>query len=155
MGMRNSAQSFQRMVQSVIGDLDGVFCYLDDLLIYSKSHEEHMNILKSLFKKLDEANLTLALSKCQFGVQSLEYLGYVVDSSGITPIKKKVLALQNFPPPSKQKDLLAFLGALNYYRSSLPRLGPEDSVDKTMPERSPAEVHRLLHHRVWISSLRK
>ena len=52
----------------------------------------------------------------------------------------KVEALQNFPPPSKQKDLLAFLGALNYYRASLPRLKPEDSVDKKMPERSPAAV---------------
>ena len=55
-------------------------------------------------------------------------------------MKKKVLALENFPPPAKQKDLMAFLGALNYYRASLPRLKPHESVDKSMPERSPAEV---------------
>ena len=140
MGMRNSAQSFQRMVQDVVGDMDSVFCYLDDLLIFSQSPEHHLQVLEELFSKLEKAGLTLALSKCQFGVDSLEYLGYQVDSRGLTPIKKKVEALQNFPPPSKQKDLLAFLGALNYYRASLPRLKPEDSVDKKMPERSPAAV---------------
>ena len=140
MGMRNSAQSFQRMVQDVIGDMTNVFCYLDDLLIYSKSVKHHLEILEELFKKLENAGLTLALSKCEFGVDSLEYLGYKVDSSGLTPIKKKVEALQKFPPPTKQKELLAFLGALNYYRASLPRLKPEDSVDESMPERSPAEV---------------
>ena len=82
----------------------------------------------------------MALSKCEFGKDSLEYLGYVVNSQGIAPVRKKVVALQNFPPPQKQKDLLAFLGALNYYRASLPRLKPEDSVDKSMPERSAAAV---------------
>ena len=140
MGMKNSAQSFQRMVQDVIGDMPNVFCYLDDLLIFSKSTKHHLEILKELFSKLENAGLTLALSKCQFGVSSLEYLGYKVDSSGLIPMKKKVDALQKFPPPSKQKELLAFLGALNYYRASLPRLKPEDSVDKSMPERSPASV---------------
>ena len=138
--MRNSAQSFQRMVQAVVGDMEGVFCYLDDLLIYSKTKEGHMKILEELFAKLEAANLTLALSKCEFGRNSLEYLGYKVDSKGIVPIKKKVDALKNFPPPTKQKELLAFLGALNYYRSSLPRLKPHESVDKSMPERSPAAV---------------
>ena len=55
-------------------------------------------------------------------------------------MKKKVEALQKFPPPTKQKELLVFLGTLNYYRASLPQLRPEDSVDKTMPEKSPAAV---------------
>ena len=140
MGMRNSAQSFQRMVQAVIGDMEGIFCYLDDLLIYSKTEDKHKEILEELFKKLEAANLTLALSKCEFGKSSLEYLGYQVSSEGLVPVRKKIEALQQFPPPAKQKDLLAFLGALNYYRASLPRLKPEDSVDKTMPERSPAAV---------------
>ena len=140
MGMRNSAQSFQRMVQDVIGSMDNVFCYLDDLLIYTKSVKHHMQVLEELFSKLEAAGLTLALSKCQFGADSLEYLGYKVSPDGLSPLKKKVEALRNFPPPTKQKELLAFLGALNYYRASLPRLRPEDSVDKTMPERSPASV---------------
>ena len=140
MGMRNSTQSFQWMVQDVIGNMPNVFCYLNDLLIFSKSFKHHLEILEELCSKLEQAGLTLALSKCQFAIDSLEYLGYKVSSSGLTPMKKKVEALQKFPPPTKQKELLAYLGTLRYYRASLPRLRPEDSVDKTMPERSPAAV---------------
>ena len=64
MGMANSAQSFQRLVESVVGDMEGVFCYLDDLLIYSRSQEEHLKTLEELFSRLSRAGLTLALSKC-------------------------------------------------------------------------------------------
>ena len=140
MGMKNSAQAFQRMVQDVIGDMSNVFVYLDDLLIFTRTPQEHLETLEVLFSKLEQAGLTLALSKCEFGVDALEYLGYRVDSTGITPVKRKVDALQNFPSPAKQKDLLAFLGALNYYRASLPKLKSSESVDKEMPDRSPAQV---------------
>ena len=110
-----------------------------------KSFKHHLEILEELCSKLEQAGLTLALSKCQFAIDSLEYLGYKVSSSGLTPMKKKVEALQKFPPPTKQKELLVFLGTLNYYRASLPQLRPENSVDKTMPERSPAAVLEPLY----------
>ena len=79
MGLANSAQSFQRLVESVVGDMDNVFTYLDDLLVYTKSEEEHKVVLEELFTKLEKAGLTLALSKCAFGVRSVEYLGYNVN----------------------------------------------------------------------------
>ena len=141
MGMANSAQAFQRLVESVVGDLPGTFCYLDDLLVYSNSPEEHLKTLDLLFAKLAAAGLTLALKKCIFGVEQVDYLGYTISKDGLKPIKKKIDALQNFPPPTKQKEVLAFLGALNYYRSSLPKLSASDSVDKSSPaSRSPAMV---------------
>merc|ERR1712102_250587 len=109
--------------------MDGVFTYLDDLLVYTKTEEEHMKVLEELFTRLEKAGLTLALSKCVFGATSVDYLGYTVSEHGLTPIKKKLEALEKFPPPTKQKEALAFLGALNYYRSSLPRLNAEESAD--------------------------
>ena len=129
MGMQNSAQAWQRLIDSVIGDMENVYCYLDDLLIFSNTHEEHQQVLEELFKRLSSAGLALSLGKCQFGVQSLDYLGYRVDSSGLTPLKKKTEALRNFPRPNKQKELLGFLGALNYYRASLPYLEDSESFD--------------------------
>ena len=132
MGMANSAQSFQRLVDSVIGDLENTFCYLDDILIYNKSEEEHMATLKKLFERLSKAGLSISLSKCQFGVEKLDYLGYTVSREGLKPIQKKIDALQQFPAPTKQKEALAFLGALNYYRTSLPRLEPHESADKSI-----------------------
>ena len=55
MGMSNSAQSFQRWVSAVVGEIPGVYAYLDDLLVYSKDHETHMKIIETLFKKLSDA----------------------------------------------------------------------------------------------------
>ena len=128
MGMQNSAQAFQRLVDSVVGDMKSVFCYLDDLIIFSKSQKEHLETLEELFQKLDQAGLAIALSKCKFGVQSLDYLGYEVSSAGLKPLPKKTEALMKFPPPTKQKELLGFLGAINYYRASLPNLLDHERV---------------------------
>ena len=142
MGMQNSAQAFQRLVDSVIGDLEGTFTYLDDILIYAKSEAEHMKILEELFSRLSRAGLSIALGKCEFGVQALDYLGYRVDASGLAPLPRKTEALRNFPRPTKQKELLAFLGAINYYRASLPKLEPSESSNPSRHEdaRAPSQV---------------
>ena len=143
MGMANSAKSFQRLIESVVSDMkdEGVFCYFDDLLIHSKSKEEHLNTLEKLFKRLSDSGLSLAMDKCVFGVDSIDYLGYNISQQGMAPIEKKVEALQKFPSPTKQKELLAFLGARNYYRASLPHLDKSESVNPDVKEsRSPAEV---------------
>ena len=92
----------------MVGDMEGVFCYLDDLLVYSKSEQEHVQTLEELFSRLSKAGLTLALSKCVFGVDTVEYLGYSISQSGLSPIKKKIDAFEKFPAPTKQKELLAF-----------------------------------------------
>ena len=75
-------------------------------------------------------------------MQSLDYLGYRVDASGLAPLPRKTEALQQFPQPTKQKELLAFLGAINYYRASLPKLKKEESSNPTHHDglRSPAEI---------------
>ena len=142
MGMQNSAQSFQRLVDSILKDTPNIFVYLDDILIFNKNKEEHLRTIEEVFRKLSAAGLTLSLSKCEFGKTSLDYLGYSVSREGIKPIAKKVAAIQDFPEPSKQKQLLGFLGALNYYRASLPSLPPTDPKSK---DRTPAEILEPLY----------
>ena len=142
MGLQNSAQSFQRHLDDVIKGIPGVFCYLDDLLIYSRNKKDHLKTLELLFDRLNKAGLTLALDKCEFGKDRLNYLGFEVSEKGIAPIPKKIEALQKFPAPVKQKQLLAFLGALNYYRASLPSLDPDEVHLKP---RTPAQVLEPLY----------
>ena len=108
MGLANASQSYQRYMNSLLQGVEGVYCYLDDLLLYSDNEESHLQIVDKVFKILSEAGLSLALDKCQFGQSSLEFLGYKVDESGITPLDKKVSAINNFPEPNKQKELLGF-----------------------------------------------
>ena len=119
MGLANSAQSYQRWMDSILAGLPGVYCYLDDCLIYSKTKQEHKATLKELFRRLEEAGLTLALKKCVFEQQSIDFLGYRVSPDGIVPMPKKDECIQKFPHPEKQKDLLGYLGCLNYFRASL------------------------------------
>ena len=135
MGLQNGTQSLQRLVDSVIGDMKDVYCYLDDILIYSKDQASHMKTLDKLFQRLSGAELSLNLSKCEFGRSQLDYLGYTIDKTGSRPITKKVEAIKNFPTPLTHKQLQAFLGNINYYRSSLPRLPLPSGASM-----SPAEV---------------
>ena len=135
MGLSNSAQSFQRLVDTVLQDMDNIFCYLDDILLFSSSMSDHLKTMEELLSRLAKAGLTLALPKCEFGQESLDFLGYTVDRNGIRPIQKKIAAIEKYPTPTSQKQVLAFLGCLNYYRASLPNLKSKDGRNKT-----PAEV---------------
>merc|ERR1712212_523629 len=99
----------------------------------SKSEEEHMHTLQTLLYKLHEAGLAISLDKCIFGVDNLEFLGYKVDSKGITPLPKKLSAISNFPAPKKPKHLLGYLGALNYYRRCLPKTDGKTPAEILQP----------------------
>ena len=84
-----------------------------------KTEEEH---LQNLSAKLQEAGLCLKKSKCYFMAESVEYLGHIIDATGLHPTKAKVLAMQNAPVPQDITQLKSFLGLINYYRKFLPDL---------------------------------
>ena len=156
MGLSNSAQSFQRLIDSVLRGVSNCFVYLDDILVYNADEDSHMKTLEEIFARLEKNGLTLALDKCEFGKESLDYLGYTVNAEGILPIKKKVTAIENFPVPIKQKQLLAFLGSLNFYRASLPKTEPSEEYPQP---RAPAEVldplYKLATAKITNSSFKK
>ena len=133
MGLRNAAQSFQKVMNHVLEGLPNVFCYLDDILIWSSSISEHQKTIRELMGRLSDAGLTISLKKCQFQKTELEFLGFKVNAKGITPLPRKVEAITRFPPPSKPKDLLGFLGAVNYYRRSLPNLEGQPAAEVLRP----------------------
>ena len=134
MGLRNASQSYQRYMSSVLQGLDNVYCYLDDVLIHTKTEAEHDHAVEEVFKRLSDAGLSLSLDKCQFAKSSLEFLGYIVDHKGITPLPKKTEAISKFPEPSKQKELLGFLGSLNYFRHCLGKLKKPGHPDRLAAE---------------------
>ena len=135
MGLKNSAQSFQRLMAHVLSGIQNIFVYLDDVLVYSENEDEHMKTLTLMFQKLEAAGLAISPKKCVFGEPELDFLGYRVTKDGISPLPKKIEAIAKFPSPEKQKHLLGYLGALNYYRRSLPR----------MENKNPAEILQPLY----------
>ena len=91
-----------------------MFDYLDDILVASKSKEEHKQHLEVLFNRLEAHGLVVKLEKCQFGVSQIEFLGHIVDATGIKPLPKKVEAIKNFTVPNNVKSLGSFLGMVNF-----------------------------------------
>ena len=121
-GLKSAAQTFQRLMDSVLQDIDCAFVYLDDILIASSSEKEHIEDLRIVFRRLTEQGLVIRLEKCLFGVPSLEFLGHQVSKNGSGPTQAKVEVIQNFPQPSTIKGLQEFLGMINFYHRFLPNI---------------------------------
>ena len=115
-GLRNAAQTFQRLIDEVLRGLPFAFAYIDDVLIASCDIKEHQDHLLQVFERLTHFGLKINLSKCQFAASKLNFLGHMIDEQGITPVPEKVTAIQNFPQPTSLRQLRRFLGLVNYYR---------------------------------------
>ena len=116
--LTNSGASFQRLMGHILRGLEYRFAliYIDDIIIFSKSVEEHLSHLEEVFKRLREANVKLNPKKCSFVKPIVKYLGHVVTPDGISPDSDKVRVVQDFPTPTNLKQLRTFLGLANYYR---------------------------------------
>ena len=101
-GLMNSGCTFQRVIHEVLRDLPYLFIYIDDILVGSRSLEEHEQHLREVFTRLRENCLTINLKKCILAKPTLTFLGHTVDSETIRPLPEKVDAIKQFPlpPPS-------------------------------------------------------
>ena len=97
-------------------NLDNVGTYIDDLLIYSKSFEDHLRHLAAVLQRLHEHNLKLNIDKCNFGVDECQYLGYTLTSRGIIPGMDKTRAILATPPPDTPRKLKGYCGLINFFR---------------------------------------
>ena len=90
--------------------------FVDDIIIFSKTFEEHLARLSLVFDRLREANLKLKPSKCHFACSSVSFLGFLVSAEGILPVIGKFDVVKSFPTPMNAKQVHSFLGLCNYYR---------------------------------------
>ncbi|MEG2138194.1 MAG: reverse transcriptase domain-containing protein, partial [Oscillospiraceae bacterium] len=120
-GLKNSAQTFQRLMDKLFAGITFVFVYLDDVLVFSPTWERHIADLKHVFHILRDNGLIAQMDKCVFGRATIEFLGHTVSSSGLAPLPVHVSAVLDFPAPSTVKDLQRFLGMLNFYRRFVPK----------------------------------
>lgn len=109
-GLTNSGASFQRLMDHILRGLEYNFAliYIDDIIIFSKSVNEHLPHLEEVFRRLREANVKLNPKKCCFAKQEVEYLGHVVSPDGVKPNPEKVRVVRDFPTPTNLKELRAF-----------------------------------------------
>ena len=117
-GLTNAPATFQRLMEDCMGDLHLKFCllYLDDVIIFSRTYEEHLERLTAVFEKLREAGLKLSPSKCHFFRREIKYLGHVISSSGIAVDPGKISCVKDWPEPKTVTEVQRFLGFTSFYR---------------------------------------
>ena len=113
-GVSTAPAIFQSVMDRILQGLP-VACYLDDILIATKTKEEHDQLLEQTLGRLEHAGIKLRQQKCKFYAQQLCYLGHRIDAKGNHPTEDKVQAIKDAPIPENVSQLRAFLGLMNYY----------------------------------------
>lgn len=117
-GVTNAPSTFQRVMEKCVGSLHlkEVLVFLDDLIVFSSSLEEHEERLMKVLSKLKEFGLKLSPDKCRFFMKSVKYLGHIVSENGVETDPDKISALTTWPKPTNISELKSFLGFTGYYR---------------------------------------
>ena len=115
-GLAQAPAYFQELMTGVLRDLPFAMAYLDNIIIYSPTPEEHLQHIKTVFEKLHHAKLSMKLSKCHFFTKEIQYLGHILGVEGIRPVPAKTEAIKATHPPVNPKQVCAFLGLVGYYR---------------------------------------
>jgi len=120
-GISSAPEHFQRRMSQMLESQDGVLCHADDILVFGRNKEEHDRRLHQVLQKAKEEGLTLN-EKCEFGRDSMIFVGHTVTAAGIEPDPGKVKAIMNMPEPKNVTDVRRLLGMANYLAKFIPRL---------------------------------
>ena len=117
-GLCNATATFQRLMELVMSGLQWKVCliYLDDIIVYGSTFKQELERLKEVFSRLRKANLKLKVKKCELFRKSVNFLGHVVTSEGITADPSKIEAVKSWPEPKNLSEVRSFLGLCSYYR---------------------------------------
>jgi hypothetical protein len=117
-GLCNAPATFQKTMNKVLEEYIDRFVavFIDDIIVYSNSFEEHSGHLQMLFHKLRRANLALNQEKCELFKKELRFLGHKINEYGILPDPQKIEKVQEFPVPKNVRQIKGFLGLASYYR---------------------------------------
>ncbi len=117
-GLCNAPGTFQRLMEQVLTGLHWTSClvYLDDIIIFSKTIEDHLGRLRDVFSRLRAAGLKVKPSKCHLLRRKVQYLGHIISENGVATDPEKTNRVAEWPTPAGAKDLQKFLGLASYYR---------------------------------------
>ena len=121
-GMSNSPSIFSELMTAVLEGINGKFtaAYMDDIIIWPETPEEHLVHLQQVFDRLESAGLKLKHSKCKFFQTELKYLGHIISSKGIRPDPEKIRVIVDLAPPESVKEIRSFVGMCSFYRRYIP-----------------------------------
>ena len=120
-GLAQAPAYFQELMNKVLNGLGFTLAYLDDIIIFSETAEQHLKHIQIVLTRLKQANLKLKKSKCLFFKKELHYLGHLLTRNGIKPQTEKVKAISEMKAPKNRKGVREFLGMVDYYRKFISR----------------------------------
>ena len=117
-GLVNTPATFQRMMNKILREFldQGVVVDLDEILLYFRTHAEHVTMVKKVLSRLMEHQLVVSIKKSDFHVKAVEFLGYIVATDGVTRSKKKMDSIRKWKAPRLVKEVQIFLGFANFHR---------------------------------------
>lgn len=121
-GINISAEVFQKFNTRYFGDIEGVFIYIDDILIAGQTVEDHNRILKQVVDRARQINVKFNLAKFQYCLPQVKYLGHIFSKEGVSPDPDRIRAILAYDLPKSKKDLQRYLGMVNYLRNFIPTL---------------------------------
>ena len=122
-GLTNAPATFQAYINKSLSGIIDEFCvvYLDDILIFSRTEDEHLAHVKRVLERLRKFRLFVSLKKCEFFTTEVEFLGFVVSTTGVTMDKSRVDTIMSWPKPKSFHDVQVFLGFVNFFRRFIQR----------------------------------
>lgn len=122
-GLKTSPAIFQRILSSILRKYNltsFTVNYIDDILVFSRNFEEHVNHLEQLLEAIQLEGFRLKFTKCNFASDTVKYLGHIIQNNTVKPIKDNLISIKDFPTPKTQKNVRQFLGKINFYHKYIP-----------------------------------
>jgi hypothetical protein len=117
MGLLGCPASFQRLMDGVLRNISNVIVFIDDLLVHTQTHEEHIQVLEKVLERLHTNNLKINLEKCFFGNKEVSYLGFTLMPAGIKRGKNKLRPIKDAKLTTDVKIIRSFVGLCNFFRT--------------------------------------
>jgi len=121
-GLKNAPKTFVECMNKVLDGVVGnfVFVFVDDIIIFSDTFQDHLVHVDEVLNRLKQANMTINTDKCTFAKQQIKFLGHIINPTGISRDPEKTRAIENYPIPTNISELRRFLGKVGYYQSFIP-----------------------------------